>query len=174
MVNSGLRRGEVLGLTLRDLGLDGNTVRAFGKGKERDVPLGLVTSAGLAARPASPSAALFLTPRGTQLTRNGLGSMMHRLKRKAGLPQLRCHLLRHTFANHFIANGGGLKKLQKILGHSSVTTTADIYLDPELQELQDEITQTHPGIVASLTPSPSPGKTVRTTASNPPEMRGGD
>lgn len=33
------------------------------------------------------------------------------------------HVLRHTFASHFMMNGGNILTLQKILGHSSVTVT---------------------------------------------------
>lgn len=149
MVDSGLRRGEVLNLTVRDVDLNTGVVRAFGKDKEdRDIPAGPVTcqtvAAYLTVRPVSSSDVLFLTCKGTPLTKNGLGIMMHRLKKRADLPQLRCHLLRHTFANHYLANGGSLRRLQKILGHASVETTAAIYLDPELVELQREHTKVSP------------------------------
>jgi integrase len=33
------------------------------------------------------------------------------------------HVLRHTFASHFVMNGGNILVLQKILGHSSLTMT---------------------------------------------------
>lgn len=33
------------------------------------------------------------------------------------------HILRHTFASHFVQQGGNLLVLQKILGHSTITTT---------------------------------------------------
>lgn len=33
------------------------------------------------------------------------------------------HSLRHTFASHFIQNGGNILTLQKILGHSSLAMT---------------------------------------------------
>ena len=33
------------------------------------------------------------------------------------------HGLRHTFASHFIQNGGNILTLQKILGHSSLAMT---------------------------------------------------
>ena len=45
---------------------------------------------------------------------------------KAGLTLPRgqlTHVLRHTFASHFIMNGGNILVLQKILGHSSLTMT---------------------------------------------------
>lgn len=141
-VDSGLRRGEVLGLEVRNVDLDGSIVRVLGKGsKERDIPVGVVARDALRAylkvRPTSSSLRVFLSSGGKPLTKDALQTLMYRLKKKAGLPQLRWHLLRHTFANHFINGGGGLRKLQKILGHSSVRTTADIYTDPELNELQD-------------------------------------
>lgn len=141
-VDSGLRRGEVLGLEIRNVDLDSRVVRVLGKGsKERDIPVGEVAygalRAYLAVRPASSSLRVFLSSGGKPLTRNGLQTLMYRLKKRSGLPELRWHLLRHTFANHFINGGGGLRKLQKILGHSSIKTTADIYTDPELNELQE-------------------------------------
>ncbi|XKH01799.1 tyrosine-type recombinase/integrase [Marinobacter nauticus] len=40
------------------------------------------------------------------------------------LPEGQCaHILRHTFASHFMMNGGNILALQKILGHSSITMT---------------------------------------------------
>nr|WP_301308477.1 tyrosine-type recombinase/integrase [Pseudomonas otitidis] len=35
----------------------------------------------------------------------------------------KAHVLRHTFASHFMANGGNILSLQKILGHSSLSMT---------------------------------------------------
>ena len=48
---------------------------------------------------------------------------------RAGLPKkLRLHDLRHTFAGLLLASGGDIFKLSKILGHSSVAITQQIYL----------------------------------------------
>jgi site-specific recombinase XerD len=33
------------------------------------------------------------------------------------------HILRHTFASHFVMNGGNIVALQRILGHSSLNVT---------------------------------------------------
>lgn len=140
-VDSGLRRGEIVGLRLDGVDLEGARVRVLGKGdKERDIPIGPVTVTALAAwlalRPAVGCDVVFVTSGGGAFTKNGIQTMMHRLKARAGLPHLRWHLLRHTFANHFINGGGPLRMLQKILGHASITTTASIYTDPELPELR--------------------------------------
>lgn len=49
------------------------------------------------------------------------------------------HVLRHTFASHFMMNGGNILTLQKILGHSSVTVTMRYaHLAPD--HLKDAIT----------------------------------
>ena len=43
---------------------------------------------------------------------------------RVGLPRGQCaHILRHTFASHFIMNGGDILALQKILGHSAIGMT---------------------------------------------------
>jgi integrase len=38
------------------------------------------------------------------------------------------HILRHTFASHFIMNKGNILTLQKILGHSSLLVTKAILI----------------------------------------------
>lgn len=44
--------------------------------------------------------------------------------KKAGIEDMRFHDLRHTFASHFLMNGGDLYTLKEILGHKDITTTA--------------------------------------------------
>jgi integrase len=50
--------------------------------------------------------------------------VMHwRVCKAAGLRKIRVHDLRHTFASHFVMNGGSLHDLQALLGHSSPMMT---------------------------------------------------
>lgn len=89
---------------------------------------------------ASTAKGLFLTAKGARkgedLSRKAIEELMKRLQRKAGFP-LYAHLLRHTFANHYI-RVGKLKKLSKIIGHSRIDTTARFYTDPEFPDIQAE------------------------------------
>lgn len=47
--------------------------------------------------------------------------------KKDGLPNLRFHDLRHTFATAALGNGMDVKTLSAMLGHISANTTLDIY-----------------------------------------------
>ena len=49
---------------------------------------------------------------------------MHlRVCKKAKVKEIRIHDLRHTYASHYIMNGGSLAELQSLLGHSSPMMT---------------------------------------------------
>ena len=52
---------------------------------------------------------------------------MKKILRETGLPELRFHDLRHTFATHALANGVDAKTLSGILGHTKASFTLDTY-----------------------------------------------
>ena len=58
-----------------------------------------------------------------------------KLLRKAGLPPMRPYDIRHTFATLWVESGESAEVLQKVLGHSSITTTINTYshLSPRYQ-----------------------------------------
>jgi len=48
------------------------------------------------------------------------------------------HLLRHSFARHYLAKGGDLRKLSQLLGHANVAITHAVYGTASEEEMQDE------------------------------------
>jgi site-specific recombinase XerD len=137
----GLRRGEVAHLEAGDFQMAAHLlhVRA-GKGeRDRFVPmLPAVERAFVAyifSRPASQTNALFLAanghnaPNGMGITAGAIYQMLRRRCRSAGLPVMNPHSFRHGMAMHLLNEGGDMSLTQRILGHSQITTTANIYAE---------------------------------------------
>ena len=61
---------------------------------------------------------------------------MKRILREAGLPEIRFHDLRHTFATHALTSGVDAKTLSGILGHTNASFTLDTYthVTPDMQQ----------------------------------------
>ena len=61
---------------------------------------------------------------------------MKRILREAGLPAIRFHDLRHTFATHALTSGVDAKTLSGILGHTNASFTLDTYthVTPDMQQ----------------------------------------
>lgn len=66
---------------------------------------------------------------------------MKELLKKAGLPSIRFHDLRHTFATQALASGVDAKTLSGILGHTQASFTLDTYthVTGDMQKRASEI-----------------------------------
>ena len=106
--------------------------------KEREVPLSLQCRKDLQVylekRPQNGQA-LFVTRFMARISRRSVSDMVSKATRRAGIENCTPHTLRHTFATRFIRQGGDVRSLQQILGHSNLETTAR-YLHPTSQEMQ--------------------------------------
>ena len=149
MLDSGLRRNEVANLTAANVRLDARRVTVYDRktGKSREVPISSPTIRAIQAyinvRPSfrATNEAFFVSKSGP-FTASGISQLFKRLRRLCGFP-LTPHLLRHTFAQVYIQRGE-IRKLQKILGHTRVDTTARFYTDPDFADLQREHDQVSP------------------------------
>src|SRR5439155_13775033 len=82
----------------------------------------------LAAGPAWPDTGLFFVrPDGRAWHPNSVSQRFRRLVKRAGLPPIRLHDLRHGAATLALAAGVDVKVVQEQLGHSSSTLTRDTY-----------------------------------------------
>jgi integrase/recombinase XerD len=152
MYACGLRVSEAIGLQLSDVDLDEALVRARGKGsKERLVPIGRQAVAALRAycahgRPAllglRADSSLFVSRRGSGLTRQGAYKIIQGHARGAGL-EMSPHTLRHSFATHLLAGGCDLRSLQEMLGHADLATT-QVYTQLSSERLKDAYFSAHP------------------------------
>ncbi|WP_194755823.1 site-specific tyrosine recombinase XerD [Aliidiomarina indica] len=130
---SGLRISELVQLQMNQLSVRQGLVRVIGKGdKERLVPLGEEALHALErylryGRPellVKPVDVVFLSTRGTQMTRQTFWHRIRQHSRTAGLPDdVSPHRLRHAFATHLLNHGADLRALQMLLGHADISTT---------------------------------------------------
>ena len=99
----------------------------------RTVPLaGFVVDAlaeHLAAHPAGPGGLIVHHPDGRPVDANRFGNRWRAAVRAAGVPGLRYHDLRHTFASTLLSRGVSVKAVADWLGHSSPTITLTTYAD---------------------------------------------
>lgn len=156
---AGLRVSELVGLTPGDVDLKRGIVSAFGKGgKRRLVPLGQLTlehlRAYLDARDLQgdgntrsgkiAAAALFPSPRGGPLTRQGFWKIVGTYARGIGLRgRVYPHQLRHSFATHLLTGGADLRSVQTMLGHASISTT-EIYTHVNGEHVRNAHRRSHP------------------------------
>ena len=84
----------------------------------------------------SPDTLVFSHTDGSPLRPDSVGQAFRRLARRAGLPGVRLHDLRHTHASLLLQQGVNIKVIQERLGHANVQITLDTYshLLPGMQE----------------------------------------
>ena len=157
---TGMRVGELVGLSLGDIGWETGLVRVFGKGsKERLVPMGRFAEESLerwldqGGRPEleprrwarrGDAEAVFLNARGGRLTRQGAWCVISKRARQAHLDaQVHPHVLRHSCATHMLARGADVRVVQELLGHASVTTT-QAYTLVTVDKLREVYAAAHP------------------------------
>lgn len=130
MLDSGLRRGEIPRININDISFPTRSMIVRGKGsKQRLIPMGEKTCSQLLdyrlrfRSAAGGSEPFFLDQNGNRCSDNLVKLVFQRLKEETGIERLHPHLLRHTFATYYLADGGDLETLRLILGHSNIHTT---------------------------------------------------
>jgi len=153
--SSGLRVSELISLTLTQLNRVAGVLKVNGKGnKERLLPVGDIALEYLEQylswgrdellKRQIGCEEVFVTRRGTGLTRQAFWYRVKKYAQEAGIRQeLSPHTLRHAFATHLVNNEADLRVVQLLLGHSSISTT-QIYTHVAAERLKELHTEHHP------------------------------
>ena len=154
-LTTGLRRGELLGLKWSDIDLEKGDLRVqrqIGRidGKIIEMPLktkNAYRTLSLSAdaidvlvqqrRKTGNSEWVFPSPSGGPMSPDSVLHMLHRVLKRAGLPKVRFHDLRHTFATLSLKSGVDVKTLSSMLGHYSAGFTLNTYAHVTAQMKQD-------------------------------------
>jgi site-specific recombinase XerD len=128
----GLRAGEVATLGLGDIDWRAGELVVRGKGQHQErLPLPADVGEAVAGwlrrgRPRCDCVTVFTRVRAPHrpLTPAGVSAIVSAACRRAGLPELNAHRLRHTAATEMLRAGGSLTEVGQVLRHASVLTTA--------------------------------------------------
>ncbi|SFP26346.1 Site-specific recombinase XerD [Oscillibacter sp. PC13] len=143
---TGLRRGELLGLKWNDIDMANGTIRVQRQVARID---GEIVEAPLKTKNSYRTVSIgddaievlkeqrkkvgreieyvFPSPNGGPISPDSVLNMLHRVLERAGLPKIRFHDLRHTFATLALQNGVDIKTVSGMLGHFSAGFTLDTY-----------------------------------------------
>ena len=167
ILQTGLRTGELVGLKWEDIDFDNKMVKIqrsmeyrhstgvwrVGEPKSRSgyrtIPLTDEAIRILVAQkeknkkikiiPIEWSEYIFLSRKGELVKNSAYDTSLFKICEKAGINKFSMHVLRHTFATRCIEGGMMPKTLQKILGHSNIGITMNLYVHITEEEKQKEI-----------------------------------
>tara|TARA_Y100000816_G_scaffold196151_1_gene143388 strand:+ start:144 stop:1034 length:891 start_codon:yes stop_codon:yes gene_type:complete len=146
---TGVRISELINLKMTDIDTQRCVIKVLGKGsKERLIPFGESALEALndylKDRCKSPTKEIFLSNRGTKLSRQAFWQRIKIYLHREGLKEsISPHTLRHAFATHLLNRGADLRSVQLLLGHSDLSTT-QIYTHIAKQRLSEVLKKHHP------------------------------
>ena len=156
LYSTGLRASELVSMKIQQLNIKDNFCILEGKGgKSRLIPIGDFAKESLVkylqnTRPSllrnknNKTDYLFVTRRGSGMTRQGLWNRIKFWSMKAGISKnVSPHTLRHSFATHLLKFGSDLRTVQVLLGHSDISTT-EIYTHVDNEDIKNYIDSNHP------------------------------
>ena len=154
---TGCRKGEIIGLRWSEVHEDVLALKDSKTGP-RTVPLGSQARAILDRQPRTGSPFVFPSPVNPARPRGPDLPFWYRIRREAGIGDVRLHDLRHTMASHAVMNGVPVPVVARLLGHSNVNMTMRYahLTDRETEAAAERVGKAMAQIMMS--PGPEPGR----------------
>ncbi len=149
LFNTGCRLSEMINLKYDDINISKKRARVLGKGnKERIVFFTdkckiLLEDYIKERNELAIDDNFFVTKNGKALSVNKVSSIFSVYKKKLGFAKLHPHMLRHSFATHLVKSNLDIRRVQLLLGHSSLATT-QMYTHLSLDKKIDAYILAHP------------------------------
>jgi integrase/recombinase XerC len=150
-LNMGLRKNEVLNIMLNDIDYKEKKILVNGKGGKKIVlPLPDIVISSIKKyikeyrnikNKDSQYQNLFLSNQNTPMSERAINNTMDIIAKRAGVYKkgLSPHSLRHSFATNLLNNGEDMQTVQKLLRHSDISTTINIYSHKTDNQLRDAL-----------------------------------
>jgi len=139
LYSSGLRLQELIDLKRKDIDFERNTIHVKkGKGKKDRITIiseNLKIDLLKYYSNYKFNTEYIFEGRNGKYTKKSVQKVLDSLGKKVGI-KLTPHMLRHSFATHLLESGTDIRHIQKLLGHSDVSTT-QIYTHVANSELQN-------------------------------------
>jgi integrase/recombinase XerD len=156
LYSTGIRRAELIALTIYDVDFDNATLRIErGKGgSTRIVPLTetarsalklyLEEARGVFARETTQTRLFVSSRSGGPLDDADIVRIVEKAARRAKIKKhITPHTLRHTCATHLLKGKADIRQIQKLLGHRRLSST-EVYTHVEISDLREVISRCHP------------------------------
>lgn len=152
LISTGIRVSELCSIKYSNINFNNNTILIEGKGKkERLVYIGANTTMDNIHQYIEQkslfkyeSSYIFLSMKGNPLDSNSIRYLLKKYSKYIGINKhITPHQFRHTFATSLLEEDVDIRIIQKILGHSSINTTA-IYLDVAQEKIRQVMISKNP------------------------------
>lgn len=151
---TGIKVSELIALNVDNLNLDMGYLYIDKSNGGRIIPIGRVALKYLSSyltnyrnklTDSNDKNALFVNYNGNRLTRQGFWKIIKQYSKQANIKKsITPQTLRHSFAVHLLQNGADMKSVQKMLGHSDISTTQVYNFLKDDSNLQEVYKNSHP------------------------------